>query len=231
MAAAAIVSVIDPPFLPFHNDFLQTGNDFQEISTTIAKDTNALEAVEAAVAGRYPQYNNDIFHMYQIWEEHKDEIEKYSRADVLLRVREFNERYIKLRKVLTEIAFSPNESPENRELAHNALLLSTGEPVEGEEDEGDYDLYSNSDEEDEEEDIYSSSDEEDEDIYDENNYPPEDEAEQIHNNIPQQQQEEQEEDIQDNEEEDKNYAANINPDIVDLSAYSEYDDEDDEDDY
>ena len=222
---AAIVSVTSPTVLPFYNDFLESGNDLQDISTTIVKDTNALESLEAAAASRYSQYNNDISYMYQIWEANKDKIEKYSRASVLLEAREFNKRYINLRQQLTTIAFSPNESPENQEMARTALLLSTGEPLE---DEEEYDLFS-SDEEDEE-------DEEDEDIYDENNYPPEDEAEQIHNNIPQ----EEHEDNEDNEEEDENYAANINPDVVDLSAYSDYDDEydsgdeddeDDEDDY
>ena len=208
--AAALASVIEPQFLPFHNDFLEEGNDFQEISTTIAKDTNALETIEATVAARYSQYNNDVSYMYQLWEEHKDKIEKYSRAGTLLRAREFNQRYLNLRQELTEIASSPYTSDEDRTVAQNALLLSSGEPIEGEE-EDEYDLYNSDDEE------------EEDDEYDENNHPQEEEEPQENNN-PHGELDEDEDEDEDNEEEDEYYEENINEDEI-------YLEEDDEDDY
>ena len=222
MAAAEVVaisSVTSPEFLPFYNDFLESGNDFREVNSSIIKDTNALETIESSIASRYSQYNNDISIMYQLWEIHKDKIEKYSRADTLLRAREFNQRYLNLRQQLAEIASSPYISHEERTLAQNVLLLSSGEPIEGEEEEDEYDLYSS----DEEEEDYDSDEEED-DEYDENNHPPEQEAEaeEFHNNIPQQ--EEAETEPEDNEEEDEYYKENINEDEI-------YLEEDDEDDY
>ena len=222
MAAAEVVaisSVTSPEFLPFYNDFLESGNDFREVNSSIIKDTNALETIESSIASRYSQYNNDISIMYQLWETHKDKIEKYSRAGILLRVREINQRYLNLRQELAEIASSPYISHEERTLAQNVLLLSSGEPIEGEEEEDEYDLYSS----DEEEEDYDSDEEED-DEYDENNHPPEQEAEaeEFHNNIPQQ--EEAETEPEDNEEEDEYYKENINEDEI-------YLEEDDEDDY
>lgn len=219
MAAAALASVIEPQFLPFHNDFLEEGNDFQEISTTIAKDTNALETIEATVAARYSQYNNDVSYMYQVWEEHKDKIEKYSRAGTLLRAREFNQRYLNLRQELTEIASSPYTSDEDRTVAQNALLLSSGEPIEGEEEEDEYDIYNSDDEEEED---YDSDEEEEDDEYDENNHPQEEEPQE--NNNPHGELDEDEDEDEDNEEEDEYYKENINEDEI-------YLEEDDEDDY
>lgn len=208
MAAAAIASIPS-----FHNDFLESGNDFREITTTIAKDTNALEEIEASVASRYSQYNNDISIMYQLWETHKDKIEKYSRAGTLLRAREFNHRYITLRQELTEIVSSPYTSDEDRIVAQNALLLSTGEPIEGEE-EDEYDLY-------------SSDEEEEDDEYDENNHPQEEEPQE--NNNPHGELDEEEED-EDNEEEDEYYEENINEDEIDFDEddYSDYEEDDEE---
>ena len=221
-AVAAISSVTSPEFLPFYNDFLESGNNFREINSSIVKDTNALEAIEASVASRYSQYNNDISYMYQLWEEHKDKIEKYSRAGILLRVREINQRYLNLRQELAEIASSPYISHEERTLAQNALLLSTSEPIELTW-EYDHDIYSS----DEEEEDYDSDEEEEEegDEYDENNHPQEDEAHQPQeNNNPHGELDEDEAGPEDNEEEDEYYKENINEDEI-------YLEEDDEDDY
>ena len=219
MAAAAIASIPS-----FHNDFLESGNDFREITTTIAKDTNALEEIEASAAARYSQYNNDISNMYKIWEAHKDKIEKYSRAGTLLRAREFNHIYITLRQQLAEIASSLNESPEDRAVAQNALLLSTGEPFEGEEEEDEYDIYSS----DEDEDYDSDEEEEEDDEYDENNHPQEEEEPQENNN-PHGELDEEEED-EDNEEEDEYYEENLNEDEIDFDEddYSDYEEDDEE---
>ena len=205
MAAAAIATIPS-----FHNDFLESGNDFREITTTIAKDTNALEEIEASVAARYSQYNNDISNMYKIWETHKDKIEKYSRAGMLLRAREFNQRYLNLRQQLAEIVSSLESSPEDRAVAQNALLLSTGEPFEGEEEEDEYDLY--------------SSDEDEEYDSDENNRPQEEPQE---NNNPDGELEDEDED---NEEEDEYYEENLNEDEIDFDEddYSDYEEDDEE---
>lgn len=207
----------------FHNDFLESGNDFREITTTNAKDTNALEEIEASAAARYSQYNNDISIMYQLWETHKDKIEKYSRAGTLLRAREFNQRYLNLRQQLAEIAASLDESPEDRAVAQNALLLSTGEPFEGEEEEDEYDLYSS----DEDEDYDSDEEEEEDDEYDENNHPQEEEPQE--NNNPHGELDEEEED-EDNEEEDEYYEENLNEDEIDFDEddYSDYEEDDEE---
>lgn len=206
----------------FHNDFLESGNDFREITTTNAKDTNALEEIEASAAARYSQYNNDISCMYKIWEAHKDKIEKHSRAGTLLRAREFNHIYITLRQQLTEIASSLNESPEDRAVAQNALLLSTGEPFEGEEEVDEYDLYSSDEDED-----YDSDEDEEEDEYDENNHPQEEEPQE--NNNPHGELEDEEED-EDNEEEDEYYEENLNEDEIDFDEddYSDYEEDDEE---
>ena len=215
MAAAAIAIIPS-----FHNDFLESGNDFREITTTIAKDTNALEEIEASVAARYSQYNNDISNMYKIWEAHKDKIEKYSRAGMLLRAREFNYRYLNLRQQLAEIVSSLESSPEDRAVAQNALLLSTGEPTDYEDE---YDFYSSDEDEDEE---YDSDEEEEEDEYDENNHPQEEEEPQENNN-PHGELEEDE----DNEEEDEYYEENLNEDEIDFDEddYSDYEEDDEED--
>ena len=208
----------------FHNDFLESGNDFHEINTTIAKDTNALEEIEASVASRYSQYNNDISIMYELWEEHKDKIEKYSRAGTLLRAREFNQRYLNLRQQLAEIASSPYISDEERTLAQNALLLSTGEPIELTW-EYDHDIYSS--DEDEDEDYDSDEEEEEDDEYDENNHPQEEEPQE--NNNPHGELDEEEED-EDNEEEDEYYEENLNEDEIDFDEddYSDYEEDDEE---
>ena len=221
MAAAAIATIPS-----FHNDFLESGNDFREITTTIAKDTNALEEIEASVAARYSQYNNDVSNMYKIWEAHKDKIEKYSRAGMLLRAREFNQRYLNLRQQLAEIVSSLESSPEDRAVAQNALLLSTGEPFEGEEEEDEYDLYSS--DEDEE---YDSDEEEDEEDYDENNRPQEEEEEEPQeNNNPDGELEDEEDEDEDNEEEDEYYEENLNEDEIDFDEddYSDYEEDDEE---
>ena len=223
MAAAAAIATSTIP--SFHNDFLESGNDFREITTTIAKDTNALEEIEATVAARYSQYNNDVSIMYQLWETHKDKIEKYSRAGTLLRAREFNHRYITLRQELTEIVSSPYTSDEDRIVAQNALLLSSGEPIEGEE-EDEYELYSSDEEED-----YDSDEEEEDDEYDENNHPQEDEAHQPQeNNNPHGELDEAEAGPEDNEEEDEYYEENINEDEIDFDEddYSDYEEDDEE---
>ena len=216
MAAAAIATIPS-----FHNDFLESGNDFREITTTIAKDTNALEEIEASVAARYSQYNNDVSYMYQLWETHKDKIEKYSRAGTLLRAREFNQRYLNLRQQLAEIVSSLESSPEDRAVAQNALLLSTGEPTDYEDE---YDIYSSDEDEDEE---YDSDEEEEDEDYDENNRPQEEEEEPQENNNPDGELEDEDED---NEEEDEYYEENLNEDEIDFDEddYSDYEEDDEE---